>query len=368
MKKLVKLFALVCLLVAVCCTVAGCDGGGKIHAPFKDSDCKGEDLDSVVSQLRDAGFTNIETAPEDTAVSFNANQVISVKIGSNAAYNTANAWKPDVKIIVKYYQFTGEPEPQPEPFTVTMGIEATGEDGKPVFIVTTNLPDGAKLTLTLDDGNYYTGQQTVKVSGGKAESEPFTDDGRALAGHCTLTAVMEPGEQSASVKKVVGDAGELLAGEFVEVSSETGGSYIFAERAYDSPYASEDDIPPEPLSLSDACLAIEASLASGFGDNYTLTQDGYTVTATVWGDGIAMSATLATLGDADSLESWDGLVDSTVTAADRLQSLLTSSGHGDKAFIMQVANDLNEAHDTVLLSVSLGTVLYDYVNGIDLVG
>ena len=49
-----------------------------------------------------------------------------------------------------------------------------------MFIVTTNLPDGAKLTLTLDDGNYYTGQQTVKVSGGKAESEPFTDDGRAL--------------------------------------------------------------------------------------------------------------------------------------------------------------------------------------------
>ena len=241
MKKLVKLFALVCLLVAVCCTVAGYGGEDKIHAPFKDSDCKGEDLDSVVAQLRDAGFTNIETAPEDTAVSFNANQVISVKIGSNAAYNTANAWNPDVEIVVKYYQFTGEPDPQTEPLTVTMDIETTGEDGKPAFTITTNLPDDTLLSVefSLDTPAFegqddYFEQRELTVHDGKASTDAFSCGGEPLMGDYRFGVAMLPSEQSGQVLDAVGGtSGSNLAGPLVQDSGSS--KYIITSISYHSP-------------------------------------------------------------------------------------------------------------------------------------
>jgi len=122
------------------------------------------------------------------------------------------------------------------------------------------------------------------------------------------------------------------------------------------------------MSLDEIISALELSLSAGFEDNYTLKTDGNTISATVWADGVSLNATMATLGNAENLEVWNDLVDNTLSTAESWQSILNDNGHADVAFIMQVANDLNEDHDTVLLSVSLGVVLYDYVNGINLLG
>ena len=122
------------------------------------------------------------------------------------------------------------------------------------------------------------------------------------------------------------------------------------------------------MYLDGIILGIEWSLASAFGDNYTLVTNGNTISATVWADGIAANAALASHGNAENLKSWNDLVGSTRSTAESFQSLLDDNGHGDTVFIMQMANDLSESHDTVLLSVSLGVVLYDYVNEINLLG
>lgn len=103
------------MVLMLLCLLAGCGGGNKINAPFRSSECEGKNIDNVVSELEQAGFTNIQTEPQESSVSFNDGSVIRVKIGSNSAYNTSNAWKPDVKIVIEYYEYTGEKKAELEP-------------------------------------------------------------------------------------------------------------------------------------------------------------------------------------------------------------------------------------------------------------
>ena len=102
--------AVTAAVVALCALLAGCGGGDtgdKISAPFESGKCKGMELEVVKSQLAEAGFTNIQEKPQETATEFLADSVISVKIGSNTSWNSANTWKPDTKIIIEYYAYTG---------------------------------------------------------------------------------------------------------------------------------------------------------------------------------------------------------------------------------------------------------------------
>lgn len=123
--------AVTAAVVALCALLAGCGGGDtgdKISAPFESGKCKGMELEVVKSQLAEAGFTNIQEKPQETATEFLADSVISVKIGSNTSWNSANSWKPDTKIIIEYYAYTGIRH-----IDVTMDIAVGGEDGKPVI-------------------------------------------------------------------------------------------------------------------------------------------------------------------------------------------------------------------------------------------
>ena len=79
-----------------------------------------------------------------------------------------------------------------------------------------------------------------------------------------------------------------------------------------------------------------------------------------------MEAMLAANGDAEKLSDWNAMVENIKSAVEQTQSILNDNGHGDVIYIMQVANDLSANHENVLLSVSMGMVFYDYVNGIDL--
>lgn len=152
--------AVTAAVVALCALLAGCGGGDtgdKISAPFESGKCKGMELEVVKSQLAEAGFTNIQEKPQETATEFLADSVISVKIGSNASWNSANTWKPDTKIIIEYYAYTGIRH-----IDVTMDIAVGGEDGKPVFTVQTSLPDGTKLSAELSyNGELAAGARTM---------------------------------------------------------------------------------------------------------------------------------------------------------------------------------------------------------------
>lgn len=89
------------------------------------------------------------------------------------------------------------------------------------FTVSTNLPDGTSLMLTLFSAdNSYRAQDKVYVYGGKATSSVFSNKGTSLNGEYTLEVLMPvASQQSKEVQKIIGSNCEYLAGELVAESS-----------------------------------------------------------------------------------------------------------------------------------------------------
>ena len=350
--------AVTAAVVALCVLLAGCGGGDtgdKISAPFESGKCKGMELEVVKSQLAEAGFTNIQEKPQETATEFLADSVISVKIGSNTSWNSANTWKPDTKIAIEYYAYTGIRH-----IDVTMDIAVGGEDGKPVFTVQTSLPDGTKLSAELSYNGELAGgredyveTQTITVQDGKAQTAPFTKDGEMLTGQYRFGVVMFPAEQSQQVQEIVGVSGEAMRGALVEKDGDY--SYIAASMEYTSPVAET----VEKISEEELREKLKTAL-SGFGDDCTISKDGYVYTVNVWQEGLAQTAMLAQTGDKDAKEAWDKIVYTTMQASDSLQELLTASGYGDYMVQIQVLNDKN--HDNTLLTVTMGMASYNCVS------
>lgn len=107
------------------------------------------------------------------------------------------------------------------------------DDMLPSFAIETNLPDETQLLLTLqgtDEAKFntsYTAQQSVTVQGGKAESQPFSNNnGPVPNGNFELKITMPAAEeQPQNVQKVIGKKGQRLTGEWV-VDSENGNSVV----------------------------------------------------------------------------------------------------------------------------------------------
>lgn len=269
---------------------------------------------------------------------------------------------------------TPSPEPTETLEEVTNPLSALGIQEHPVMngTKTERIGTWASITTTKEFLSSVTDEQLFQYLNEVAENEynwinVFFEDGTGL--YCLGSMggyLLEYG----NVDQDEGGAVEYIGDISDCIYTFTDGTYSTETQVLSSAPANESDASAtdEPLSLDGTIFAIELSLAAGFGENYTLVTDGNTISATVWTDGIAMNALLASSGNAENLEAWNDLVDSTRSAADRLQSLLNDNGHGDMILIMQVANDLNTNHDTVLLSVSLNTVLYDYVNGVNIFG
>lgn len=130
---------------------------------------------------------------------------------------------------------------------------------------------------------------------------------------------------------------------------------------------------PEPTETPDVNASLDSYIAiweillkENYGDNFRIDRDENFVTINVWGDGITAEATAAKLGNQDYLASWDGMVENTVDAQKTYQKSLRDAGISDAIVIINVLNDLNL--DNILLCVSAGTVMYDDVNGINLIG
>ena len=146
----------------------------------------------------------------------------------------------DSETTVKETEKTETPMPNieepkaPEEFEVFINPTATFEGNTVVFDITTNLPDDAKLMLTLSAGDYninssFTAQTYVTVSNGKARSEGFSNKGQKLSGTFDLDISMgQPDTQAEAVRKVIGEKGELMKGALVKQADFTGVNYIRA--------------------------------------------------------------------------------------------------------------------------------------------
>lgn len=341
--------------VVDCALLTGCSSEGKINAPFTYGECNGKNVEEIVAQLEEAGFTNIQTEAQDTTMEFNADDVISVKIGNNTTWNEANSWNPDTTVTVKYYNYTGIRH-----ITVEADITVSGEDGKPVFTINTNLPDGTVLNAELAyDGTLTAGRadydetQEITVQDGVAQTAAYTLDGEALTGDYKFYVLMLPADQPEDVQGITGSSGEALKGTLVEKS----GSYRFIQTTmkYQSPV--EEPTPEiEKVSEEELESRIREALA-GFEDNCIISVEGYLYTAQVWRDGVAPEAMLAKLGNTEAVEQWGELEESAKNASLNLQYLLYESGYSDYMIQLQLLNDQNL--DNTLLTTCMGAITYN---------
>ena len=348
-------------------TFSGCvSSEGRIYAPFDDSAYVGEDVSDVTERLAEAGFTNIELDAVDTTLESYADTVKRIQFGKYTMWNSANTFWPDVLVTVEYYNYTGIRH-----IEVEMDITTSGEDGKPVFTVNTNLPDGTLLgielsyTGSLTDGHEdYVQSQDVTVMDGCVTTEPFTNNGEPLVGDYLLSVIMLPSEQSDTVKEVVGSKGESLKGDYVEDLDTY--QFISADISYTSPIVEEvpettpatEETGTEKLSQEEM-EALLREMLSGFGDNYEIELSDKIYTVNVWGDGISLTATLANLGYESSKEDWERLTSSSISAQLNLQKALDIHGYEDYTLLFQILNDQNL--ENTLLSIVYGMVFYNYV-------
>lgn len=110
--------------------------------------------------------------------------------------------------------------------------------------------------------------------------------------------------------------------------------------------------------------ALESALEK-YGDNYSITETDGIIMIGVWGDGIIAEALIAKNGDADLLATWDEMVASLVSEQKQLQGVANAAGYNNVPIVLTLVNDMN--HDSVLLTIASGTVMYDFVNDIDLI-
>lgn len=132
------------------------------------------------------------------------------------------------------------------------------------------------------------------------------------------------------------------------------------------PEATPADEADNVVDLDTVISSIETVLKENYEDNYYIDYDEPMLNVSVWGEGISAGAVLAVNGDEDTKAQWDSIMDSMVSLCDAMQNVLNESGHSDVFAVVNVLNDANL--DNTLATISFGSVLYDSVNGIDLLG
>jgi len=106
---------------------------------------------------------------------------------------------------------------------VTMSASVS-EDARLTVIGSTNLPDGTELLATITDTEgVYKAEGRSIVSGGTFKAGPFP---QPLSSDCTLNVISQiAAYQQESVRSLIGDCGEMLAGSLV-VRGSVGGLIV----------------------------------------------------------------------------------------------------------------------------------------------
>lgn len=314
--------------------------------PFGSDGWQTQTAGEAIEALSAAGFTNIQENIKETSSADDAGKITKITVNGENLFRKGDRHEGTDVVEITYYSL--------KRYEAEMEIEVSGDAGLPVFTVNTNLPNGTKLELTLSNEESYSEQQTVKVKDGQAVSDIFWDNGHYLLGEYTLSVVMKPEDQNASVQYEIGKNGEAMTGPLVHIDENDAGKYLLLEDGYTSNYTE-----PEKIS-EDELRERFAQALSGFGNDYEIDLEGYVYTVSVWQDGLAACAMLAEQGVPTAVEQWEEIVDTTAEASNSLQELLSISGYGDYMAQIEVLNDQN--HENTLLTVLLGMVSYNCVS------
>lgn len=347
MKRAKRIAASLLMAALLCLEMAGCSSyENPADLPFGSDGWQGQTAEEVVAALEAAGFTNIQENIKETSSADDAGKVTQITVDGKNVFRAGDRHEGTEVVEVTYYSM--------KRFEAEMEVEVSGDAGLPVFTVNTNLPNGTKLELTLEDGAGYSEKQTAVVKDGQAVSDMFWDSGNYLTGDYTLSVVMEPGEQNATVRHEIGENGEALAGKLAQTSGDSEGQYLHLEQAYTSDY-----VETEKIDQEEVIALLEQAAASGFGDNYSVSAEGKTFVINVWQEGAAACAALAAQGVPSAVDQWYAMVDSACSASESLQAVLTGAGYGDCVAVLQVLNDQNR--ENTLMTTCFGAATYNSV-------
>lgn len=105
MKRIFIPFLFIILITITGCSEETSDG---IKMPFSSGVCKGDNYQDVISDLKNAGFTNIETEvlyDLVTGILTKDGEVEKVSVNGDAKYDPDARYPKDVKIVVTYHTF-----------------------------------------------------------------------------------------------------------------------------------------------------------------------------------------------------------------------------------------------------------------------
>lgn len=133
--------------------------------------------------------------------------------------NKSKTTQPSSSTVV---ESSVQQESNADTFDVTLDVapNVNADDGSVLFSVSTNLPENTELMVTVKNEEGYTAQdKAVVLSNGVANTAEFSNQGEALSGKYIVTISMSlPELQDESVRKVIGEKGEKISGEYVEHS------------------------------------------------------------------------------------------------------------------------------------------------------
>ena len=157
---------------------------------------------------------------------------------------------------------------EPQPLEVTVSAKNTTTNGKPVFRITSNLPDRTELLLTLENASGFTAQDKITLQNGQGKSSTFSAQGNSLSGTYTLSVTMGmPSLQDQAVQDVIGSRGEYLTGNLIKEYNMGDGTYnsIKAEFTFNiEPDKSVDiEAPKDLIDYSDYPSVLDFGAYSG---------------------------------------------------------------------------------------------------------
>ena len=109
MKRIIALF----LILTICVSIVGCgeDSSNKVKIPSSASDYRGENFQDVISELKAAGFTNIETEKlEDLITGWltKDGSVKQVAVNGDSDFNAGTKFPVDSEIVITYHTFPSD--------------------------------------------------------------------------------------------------------------------------------------------------------------------------------------------------------------------------------------------------------------------
>lgn len=341
-------YLILAITLSIGIVMAGCKKyENPADLPFGNSDWQKESTSEVIDELESAGFMNIKTIEKETSSVSKDETVSRITVDGSDLFRKGTRYEEDVPIEITCLVL--------KQINATMEVSVKGEAGEPEFEVQTNLPAGVIVSMSLQNDKGYTEEKKVKISDGKAVSEPFRNEMKKLVGSYQLTVTVKMQDQGATGKVELGENGECLSGTLMKEDVDTGSRYLCFEYDYISDYE-----PDESVSDEEMRTILEQATALGFGNDYEIVMDDSGYTISVWTSGTAATATLAANGYAEPQEQWDTVLESLRKASISLQNCLERNGYGDKIAVINLMNDVN--HDYVLATAYNGAILYDCVS------